>query len=351
MGLMVLIATSCDDDCPVCPGEDEIISDYDIFISNPYGDSGGFLIYNTVEKAVVDSIPYTTPWRDAAVSADGQHLMLTTRVSPNDTFIVYDIQTMQRIKSILGEGYIEVSYTGAYIALLDDEGLVFLDGQTYDILFDDPIYCPQGRFLPDDSRFYTYTDPRHIRIYDMIGESLYVDLEYMLPPYSPPIIYSIQPSRDGCSVFMIISFGSEIWKYLISYNIELDSTAMFYPISFGGAGMAITPDGQKLIITDHSEALYGYPATEQIIFFDANTQRVIDILSAGSSIIGQTYTGFSPGAICITPDCNFALVGPSGSGPRHVFALVDLNKYRFSDIIIEPLENRTITNVFCKKFR
>ncbi len=35
MSLTILIATSCDDDCPVCPGDDEVISDYDIIISSP----------------------------------------------------------------------------------------------------------------------------------------------------------------------------------------------------------------------------------------------------------------------------------------------------------------------------
>jgi hypothetical protein len=326
-----------------------VLSDYDIYISNNLIGNRSFLKYNTLDQTISDSIPYPTLWRDADVSANGEHLMFTTSVSPFDTFVVYDIQTMERVNTQLGEGYIEVSNTGAYIALLDDEGLTFLDGNTYDVLFSDPINCDFGGFVKDGSKFFTITDNNHIRIYDMIGETLFDDIEYIYRSY-PTYVYKIQPSPTGEKAFMIISLAASQDKFLVSYHFDADSTGLFYPLAPGAGHMAITPDEKQLIVTDHSDAV-GLPATQQIIFFDAETERVNRILSAGYSIPDQSFFGFDPGHICITPDSRYALITPAGWGPMHVFALVDIVNHEFVDIVFEPAENRFYTSAHCKKIQ
>jgi DNA-binding beta-propeller fold protein YncE len=347
MGLTIFLAISCDDDCPVCPGEDEIISDYDIIISSPYTQAPNLFVYNTLEKQIIDTIPMDHSWRSASLSADGSQLLMTKITqSAGDSLVIYGWQTMERITSRPVEGNIFVSNTGKYIAMLDDDSLVFLDGVTYDVLFSDVINTYQGCFLKDDSRFYTFANDNHIRIYDMMGESLYVDMAFTDPPYATPGIYRILPSPDGTRIFMVVSYGSIYSKYLISYYPQLDSVGLYYPVSPGSGEIAITPDERQLILTDHSNA-FGDASLRQIVFIDLSTERVIKILSAGYCIAGQpTFAGFDPGHFCVTPDSRYALVVPSGFGPFHIFALVDIVNYKFEDIVYSPIEDRLYRDAF-----
>ncbi len=238
-----------------------------------------------------------------------------------------------------------VSNTGRYIALLDDDSLVFLDGETYNVIFSDLINTYQGRFLPDDSRFYTFTSTNHIRIYDMVGESLYVEIVLVDPPYAPPGIFRIQPSSDGTTIFMIVSYGTIYNKYLISYYPASDSVGLYYPVGPGAGEIAITPDESQLILTDHSN-VFGDPSLQQIIFIDLATQRVNKILSAGYCISGQSISGFDPGHFCITPDSRYALLVSSGIDPTYVFALVDIPNYEFKDIVYSPEDDRFYIDAF-----
>ncbi len=295
---------------------------------------------------IIDTIQIEHKWASASISADGTQLLMTkTTQYAGDTLVIYDWQTMERITSRPVEGNIFVSNTGQYIAMLDDDSLVFLDGVTYNVLFSDIINTYQGCFLKDDSKFYTFTNDNHIRIYDMLGESLYVDMTLTDPPYATPGIYRILPSPDGTRIFMVVSYGSIYSKYLISYYPQLDSVGLYYPVSPGSGEIAITPDERQLILTDHSNIIED-PSLQQIVFMDVATERVIKILSAGYCISGQPFAGFDPGHFCVTPDSRYALVVPSGFGPFHIFALVDIVNYEFDDIVFEPEEYRFYIDAF-----
>jgi hypothetical protein len=347
----IFIYLSCCEDCPVCPElPPEVLSDYDFYIANWAQDYTGVSVYNTKEMDIIGFYDIPGDKEDIAISADGTELIITTDISfQPDTLVVYGLPDLDTVAVLPVEGQLEVSNTGAYVAVMDDT-LVFLDGNTYQILFTDTGRVTTGRFLLDDTKFYTIYDQNKVRIYDMVGESLYSEIE-IRDGDSLTGVSLLQPSADGDKIyFRAVYYGSMFYRRLISYYPEKDSIGIRYAVGPGLGHLRITPDGRQIIATDPCEG-HGYCGSGDITFIDPEKDRLISLIPGFYSIPGQPYAHFESCIFDITPDSKYALFGSGPITPVEIIALVDLELHHFVDIKVIPFDSLVATGIWCQKFK
>ena len=336
---------SCCDDCPTCPqSQPKPVSDYDFYMAS-YSEGPGFHVYNTRQMGLTRYYPAQYIFAGVAISADGSKLLTTAR---GIGLIVYSLPEMDSLMTIAAVGGLEVSNTGAYVAVVGDS-LVFLDGTSFNVLFTDSVYVGSGRFLLDDSKFYCIHNDK-IRIYDMASRS--VDSEFVCiidGGYSPWVVRA-QPNADGSVIYILAQFGGIIDRYLISYYPERDSVGMGYKMGPSDAYIILTPDGRQIVAVDGSKP-DEFIASGNIIFIDTQIDRPIAIISAIMSIVGDTIPGFDPGGVTVTPDSRYALITPGPGGPWSVFGVIDLDIHKFVDIEIHRPDSLGFLGAWCQKFR
>jgi DNA-binding beta-propeller fold protein YncE len=349
----IFMYLACCDDCPNCPQQpSEPVSDYNLYIAS-HGNDKGVYVYNTKERELTDF--YALPIddiRDIAVTADGTKLLYTTHVAyQTDSLFILNIPEMDTFMIKTLGTYIEVSNTGKYIALFGDS-LIFLDGNTFEILFTASGRVSVGRFLLDDSKFYsTYTSYSGIDIYDMVGESLYTHLDSMGGDERISGIQLIQPSANGDIIYMRVLF-SMYFGGIISYYPEQDSIGISVYVGNGIGEMRITQDGKHVMATDPCPAAaIECTSTYDIISIDPVHDRFLPAVTGLFTISDhEGTTGFNPCYIAMTPDSKYALVTSCiGYG---VLALLDITKHEFVDIIVSPdIGEFSVGQIVCQKIQ
>jgi DNA-binding beta-propeller fold protein YncE len=343
-----IILYSCEDDCWPCPDcpEPEPVSDYDFYVSlvTPHK---GLFVYNTKQRAVVDSVPALWSWspQGMSVSAEGEEIIVSS-FEPRDTLLVLNRTTYDTITTLPLSGYLELSNTGSYIAVQGDS-LVFLDGETYAPIFSDTVEVESGRFIFGDTLFYCVRNYREILVYDMRGESLMTRFEYVdrwLNQDYRPSVYLLQPSPDGKIIYFLVAYTTSAYKNLNAYYVEHDSTTLRYPMGSGVGDMRLTPDGRQMLVTDPSN-MFGDYASGNVISMNPNNATFIAITPPTWDPI----TAFEPCIIAITPDSKFALVGPGYYRISWKFGLIDLRTHEFVDVENFQIPLTTFFWVSCRK--
>ncbi len=347
----LVFTLSCDRDCPVCPKPPtEPISDYNFYIS--YFNEGQYYvyIYNTKALNIVDSISLgislTSHLYDMKVTADGSNLLIAYSDSLyQEILAVYDLGNRDFISSKAIAGQIEISNTGAYIAIMNDS-LTFFNAQNFDFLYSDHIAPLGGRFSYDDSRFYAVDSVNQIRIYDMTTRSMYDTMRYNAFLQNPEL-HLCQPIPDESRIYLWAYFPGWQEFVLVSYDISRDSTGLFYPLGPGVGDLELTPDGSTVIFTDPGDVAHDEFGSDNISFIGVSSDRLLWSAPAGWAITGWTRYGFHPGPLAITPDNRYVMA--IGQGGYPIYALVDLQQRRFVDINIDHFMKTAFEQITCQK--
>ena len=288
--------------------------------------------------------------RDVAITFDATKLIFTTHNAPqSDSLYVLNMPDMDTLLTRPFDGWIEVSNTGAYIAVLDDT-LTFLDGNTFEILFSDTGRVYNGRFLLDDSKFYTVYDNHIIRVYDMHGESLYTEIDYYDNDSLHPSLWYIQPSATGNKIYLQAEYGYN-YQFLNTYYPAIDSTGNKQFIFAGLADLQITQDGNRIVATNPWSAT-GDMGSSTIFSINPDTDLFYPTITAYFAIDDDQFPVFDPGKFAITPDGRYGLftTGPN-PWPRGILGIVDFSTHEFIDMIGEgTTDSLNVFNVLCQKF-
>lgn len=341
---VVLGLISCDKDCPVCPPPvAESVSDYDVYITGAHATM--VFVYNTAKKAIIDSIPLgdSLTIYDLAVTGDGSRLLLIK----ND-LIVLDIQTGDTVQmntdfiKRMGYARIEVSHTGKYIAIFDTQILAFLDGHTLQLLYTDTLRVHNGRFLPDDSRFYFSRSGASQGYIDLTQNYTCSLFTYTDDYGGSPAIWNIQPAQDGTALYMFASYNQYV-NWFISYRPEIDSIGVRYRMGLPDGDLRVSPDGKTILASDPGSINLDAFRTQMLIAVAAANDG-ITVISPGYSSDGS-YAVLA-GDIVFTPDSRYAIVADeAGSG----FALLDIKTLTYIDVQPSPHDWSVMDFVACQK--
>jgi hypothetical protein len=348
----VLWLAGCDEDCPVCPPA-EPISDYDIYIGGSEPDNP-IMVYNTRLRTITDTIILTDMQllADLAVSANGNYLVVATNTvaAPNPYQVtVYDLATMDTVKSYAGGSQLEVSNTGKYVALFGNEvdSISFLDGISFAPYFTEKRTFMSGRFSSDDGKFYCVSHTNEIFIYDMAAKALDTVLHYYNNNGDSMALTAVQPSRDGARLYLL---GTVYYSYhfLMSYLPEGDSSVLEYWIGPPKGDIRLTPDGNYIIATDPGDVAMDQLGSEQIIFIDTRNDAMVAYIPAPFAQGGGEFSGIYPGEIAILPDSRFTMVA---SEQNAAFGMVNNHLHQFVDIERPSIEHASCKKVACRKVR
>lgn len=354
LGLAALVISSCSKDCPSCPCTP--VTNYDIFLTGEQNMRYPIYVYNTKKQAIFDTleIPNLENLIDMAISGDGTKLITAAYQECGDLCVkygltVYDLKTMDTVVSYPTGRRIEVSNTGRYIAIYDRDSLLFLDGQTFQVLFTDTIYTDFVRFLLDDSKCYCIRGAHEIRIYDMQSRALADTLHYRDRSGNAPAVFAVQPNADGSKLYLFAIYDP-VYAYVTAYLPKTDSTSMTYTLIYPGGDIRLTPDGRQIIVTDPGNM--DQAGSADVLFFDPSSDVLLAIAPAGSVLGGRNGgrlpTGFSPHRLEITPDSRFTAVAAS-YGP--IFGIVDNSLHEFIDVQYFPTSPSNFELVSCQKIR
>lgn len=337
---------SCDEDCPVCPSPSaEPVSDYNIYITGTHATM--VYVYNTAKKAIIDTIPLggSLTINDLAVTGDGSRLLLI-----KNNLIVLDIQTGDTVQvntdfiKRMGYARIEVSHTGKYIAIFDTEIIAFLDGNTFQVLYTDTLRVHNGRFLPDDSRFYFSRSGASQGYIDLTRNYACSLFTYTDNYGGSPAIWNIQPAQSGTALYMFASYNLYV-NWFISYRPEIDSIGVRYRMGLPNGDLRVSPDGKTILASDPGSINLDGFRTEMLIAVDAINDG-ITVISPGYSSDGS-YAVLA-GDIVFTPDSRYAVVADeAGLG----FALLDIKTLNYIDVQRSPGGYSTMDFVACQKIR
>jgi len=345
---------SCDKDCPVCPPPvADPVSDYNVYITGTYASE--VYVYNTAQKAIVDSIHLGDSLiiRGMNVTGDGKYLLVIQNTMydniPED-LVRYDVETHDTTHinadfvTCLGCARIEVSNTGRYIAVSEDYGIHFIDGTTFEHLFSDTVYIESGRFTYNDSLFYCEWGSREYGIYDMMAESLAARVKFVDIYGDSPWIWGIQPTHDGSALFMFVRY-SYYSNWFFSYRADLDSIGVRYRMGPPGGDLRISPDGKTVLASDPGFTAVGEMGSQMLIAANVANDG-ITVISPGYSEDGSF--ALLAGDIAFTPDSRYGIVADEeGLG----FGLLDMKTLRYVDVLRSPKGFSTMDFVACQKTR
>jgi len=347
---MALIVSCDEENCPVCPVPEEIVSDYDVYLAGVSGNP--LYIYNTKEMAITDSFDIVTPgWINGMeVSAEGRHLFLSGDMGNGYIFRVYDLATRDTIPVDRSVGdRMEVSTDGKYIALFGRSRTYFLDGADYSILSAPYIQTDDGCFSADGTKFYCITNFHDIRVYDMVSQTLDTVFQYFDNNGVSPNIYHIQCAYNQPKIYMAVTYppGFPTFDSLVAYSLEEDSTTLGYSIGPAAGYLGITPDGNQIIYTDCGHVMLGLYGSMHVIFIDPQTDAVISLVDAGHSGQGNIPTGFPPGMFAVTPDSRYTVVASAAGA--WAFGMIDNVQHRFVDVNIYEPQTISFGMAACRK--
>jgi DNA-binding beta-propeller fold protein YncE len=326
LGFLICIGffVSCtENDCPICPDVDpEPVPDYDIFVGS--ASQPMCKIYNTNQKSFVDSFAIAL-YDDIAVSGDGTKIIATYRRPQYKTAIV-DLATKKEVRSYRYFGFIEVSSTGAYVALHHDS-LIILDGTSFDVVLIDTTTLRSVKFGVEDSLLYGVYGTSQIRVLNIKNGEFVRSIDFVDDQGLSPHITELQPVSDN-KIFLEAQYTMYEAR-LLAYYLREDSVALFLRgVNF--REIRLTPDGYQIVATEPGDPFIGNIGSAEIYFVDPARDVVISSVHAGRSIRGSPPTGFYPGRITFTPDSKYTFVAALGGGGQA--GLIDNVTHQFVDV-------------------
>lgn len=254
LGLVIvssLIIFGCDGDSPVGP-DPEPVSDYNIYIGL-FGGSGGVYIYNTKQKAIVDSILNIPRQTDIEVSADEKYLIGSSLFGGGGTWIM-DLSTRELVKEFSYVGQIEVSPNGKYIAIQSSR-LRILDANTLEEIIIDTIAVSGGHFDQTGDIFYGISGANRISRIDIPNDTVLQEIVWSDPQALGGLIRKVVPTEDTNKIFVRAQYSPN-WSAVYAYYIDNDSNKTLQNIESQNTDIELTPDGKTLIFTDPSDFIY-----------------------------------------------------------------------------------------------
>ena len=141
-------------------------------------------------------------------------------------------------------------------------------------------------------------------------------------------LYKVVPVDNGKKLYIETPYYYNTTEIAL-YSTELDSTLLSYYVVLL-ADLRLTPDGKYVIATDAGNCFIDVPGSYDIIYFDAENDKLAAIVPGWWNI--YTYNadaGIAPGFLEFSLDGRYTFVG--GDCWSHRFAIID----NFQHVIIE----------------
>ncbi|MEZ5360112.1 MAG: WD40 repeat domain-containing protein [Candidatus Zixiibacteriota bacterium] len=328
-GLILLALCGCCDDCPQCPTEAEI-TDYGFYLIPAYTD-GMIYKYSAAYKNIVDTIDHSVQTGEfiygGAVSGTGNEILFSTEQGT----LVLDIATLDTIASYDFYGQTEVSRTGKYIAvggsIYGGWAVNILDGVSFALIAIDSVWNRNVEFSFDEKYVYIANNTSTIRIFDIAGDSLYDSITYIDEFGGEPNIYNVTANMSGDKLYFLASYGAT--SFIVGYDPAQDSTFLRWNIGPPAGDICLTPDGETIIATDPGSVVTDQFGSMQVIYIDAETGRVTNLVGPGYQTENPTEEPLYPGNIATTPDGAFTFIGAAAYG---TWGLIDNRNHKLVDV-------------------
>ena len=312
--VVVIIAMGCDGDSPVRP-DPEPVSDYNIYIGL-FGGSGGVYIYNTKQKAIVDSILNIPRQTDIEVSADEKYLIGSSLFGGGGTWIM-DLSTRELVKQFSYVGQIEVSPNGKYIAIQSSR-LRILDAQTLEEILIDTIAVSGGHFDQTGDMFYGISAANTISRIDIPNGREVQKIVWQDPHGLGGLISKVVPTTDTNKIFIWIYYGSQ-WSAVFAYYIEQDSNRVLQNIESRNTDIELTPDEKILIFSDPYNLINS--SSQNVYLAEAQRDHVYAIVPYPFIADPFYANNLNSTEIAITPDGKTCVFGSFGIAWQGVMSI------------------------------
>lgn len=300
-----LLVSGCSEDCPTCPKEYERIP-YKGWLYYTEGNSDGTSLFKVdlETDSIVDSIKHEDGalyTNGAAVSSDGRYLATwySDVAITRGLTRLYNAQTLVQIgelpqrlasffdaedKWLLGFDSFNSFETGYRISRLSLPDLTTISV--------DSVRNLQPRIIdPDRNQFYCYAEqtgaapavyPRGLYSFNYVTHELKSTPLLWSPTDTSKVVSSLSLSADGEILYFIAESPEGI--PLIhgiaagAYNLKSRTLLWYYPLMSWTGGIAVSPDGKEVWLTDPGPP--GYEWNSGTIFIlDAATGRYLQGIS------------------------------------------------------------------------
>lgn len=334
-GVMAVMVVSCssllDSDSDAGGG---FARSWDILYHDTYNTTRLFC-FNTTANDFVDStqLPVAGKVRFALLSGDRDHLYLRVNTAADRIGAILDlaypslalidtIPMSERYGSLVSSGFIPSPAGGVFFMRLhsatDPQVLeqFLLDETTYEVLYKFPEETYVHAFSPD-GRLALTSDTRnsyHIRPLDNLGDSRY---SFTLPAGIAGLGRTVI-NENGTEVFSLTSEG----EFTV---IDARSGAALFTAKLpSGRGIALTPDGQSVVLSSPDQGLWNEPlppGDDRLRIYSVRQRTIIATVDAKVAIDPDSgYYALAP-EFTITPDSKWLVSSGVEWGPTHGLVL------------------------------
>jgi len=310
--LVIFIITfilSCDDN-PVSPKDEQPID----YVAYTYeGINHQYFEYHPL-TGIIDSFTCEdgpTWWLEA--SADGLFLFVATRdyVAKVDTKAKATVATLP-YRADYG---IAVSPDNQLIAFLMGPGIVIVQVSDFSAIFEDTLLDYRSvSFSTDSRRLFGYGAGSYHSVVTMDLDNNYSLESTELTP--GPVIIKILPSVEETKWFLIWRYN--MWQNMFQvYDVILDSVIFQETICGGLADLLVSPDGKYVFYTEAGD-YSDLPGSNYFTIYDIAKNRIKMKVSTLGIEDGINPTYMALGAMCITPDSKWLIIGQARNRPYFI---------------------------------
>jgi DNA-binding beta-propeller fold protein YncE len=308
--LFGFVALTCDEDCPVCPKEPEPPPEGNYRLYGYDSFRNVFFAFDIPADTIVDSVSLGFNPADLDVAPEGSRIFLPDYIN-GDTKVLNaaDLSQKQIIPRI---GQFSFDPKGNYLICSFGGYTVFLDPVSY-MPVDSVALSIRGSFLDTLNNWYFGLDLDSMWFYrvDCLTYSIIDTIKIRLPGGMTVGIYEFAYNWLTNDLYFHAKTIDE--AYFMQYSMDSDSLIASMRIWGPFGGVAISPDGRTVYMTDGGNGIHGIIPPGFLWIIDAKTHQVRDLIApfihSGSLIARPTY-----GGIAVPPDGRRVYLEANGNG-------------------------------------
>jgi hypothetical protein len=300
-----LYFVACDGDGPVGPTEPK---DYVVYFRDGSVNGSYYGYHPATGQLDTFMIPAHALWQ-LEVSADGKRLYALGEQSIG----VVDVETLELLYELPYLGWIAFSPDNQLVAIQGDS-LYILRTADHSVFFEDTTSVRGGCFSRDSKKFYccgSSDSQPAIHVVDLVaGPSI------TTKPFSDASsMVKVMPSHDESKWFLFRRSGWWYITFFDVYDVQADSIIFRDWLIPTSSSMALTPDGRYVFYTVPDTPSDGDPeAPSYFTVFDVEKNRIKMLISTVGFMDGFNPIYMPVGGLAMTPDGQWIIVGEAGSG-------------------------------------
>jgi len=290
------------------PVEPEEPKDYVVYFRDGSVNGSYYSYHPATGQLDTFMIPAHALWQ-LEISADGKRLYAHGEQSIG----VVDIQTLELLEELPYVGMIAFSPDNQLVAIQGDS-LHILSTADYSVFFEDTISVWGGCFSCDSKKLYCCgrSDSEPVVYIVDLGAGPSITSK----PFSDAsLMVKVMPSHDESKWFLFRRSGYPNITFFDVYDVQADSIIFRDWLIPTSSSMALTPDGRYVFYTVPDTPSDGDPeAPSFFTVFDVEKNRIRMLISTVGFIDGFNPIYMPVGGLAMTPDGQWLIVGEAGSG-------------------------------------